>query len=90
MESPRFSSGWNADFFVAHQAAVAIAYASEITGLTEAVHARTVIGQAVGIVMQRYRLPDDRAFAFLVRLSQARNVKLRRVAQEMVASGGQP
>ena len=69
---------------------MAIADASEITGLTEAVHARTVIGQAVGIVMQRYRLPDDRAFAFLARLSQARNVKLRRVAQEMVASGGQP
>ena len=72
-----------------HQAAVAIAYASEIKGLTEAVHTRTLIGQAVGIVMERYRLPDDRAFAFLVRLSQARNVKLRLVAQEMVATEAQ-
>ncbi len=71
----------------AHQAAVAIAYASEIRGLTEAVRTRTLIGQAVGIVMERYRLSDDRAFAFLTRLSQARNVKLRLVAQEMVEAG---
>jgi GAF domain-containing protein len=70
----------------AHQAATAIDYAREITNLQEAVTARTAIGQAVGIVMERYGLTDDRAFAFLARLSQNRNVKLRLVAQEIVAA----
>ena len=70
----------------AHQAAVAIAYAAEVDNLKEASRARTTIGQAVGIVMERYGLTDDRAFAFLTRLSQQRNVKLRLVAQEIVAA----
>ncbi|MEJ7742168.1 MAG: ANTAR domain-containing protein [Nocardioidaceae bacterium] len=34
--------------------------------------------------MQRYRLDEDQAFAFLVRMSQTRNVKLRLVAEELV------
>ncbi len=56
------------------------------TNLAEAVRTRTTIGQAVGIVMERYQLTDERAFAFLTRLSQHRNVKLRLVAQEIVAA----
>lgn len=69
----------------AHQAAVAIGYAGEVANLNEAVRSRQTIGQAVGIVMERYDLPDERAFAFLTRLSQHRNVKLRLVAQEIIA-----
>ncbi|ADB34808.1 ANTAR domain protein with unknown sensor [Kribbella flavida DSM 17836] len=68
----------------AHQSATAIAYAQEIQNLNEAMHTRRTIGQAVGIVMERYKLTDQRAFAFLTRLSQDHNVKLRRVAQELV------
>ncbi|MDX6300279.1 MAG: hypothetical protein QOF53_1493 [Nocardioidaceae bacterium] len=68
----------------AHQAGQAIGYAYEIANLAEAVRSRTVIGQAVGIVMERYGLNDERAFAFLQRLSSQRNVKLRLVAQQMV------
>lgn len=67
------------------QAAVAIAYAHEVTNLTEALETRATIGQAMGIVMERYHLSDERAFAFLARLSQHRNVKLRVVARELVA-----
>lgn len=70
----------------AHQAATAIAYAQEIRNLQEAVQTRKTIGQAIGIVMERYGLTDQRAFAFLTRLSQHRNVKLRLVAQEIVAA----
>jgi hypothetical protein len=70
----------------AHQAAVAIAYAAEVDNLNDAIRSRATIGQAVGIVMERYGLTDDRAFAFLARLSQQRNVKLRLVAQEIVAA----
>lgn len=66
------------------QAAIAIGYAYEVTNLTEALETRTVIGKAMGIVMERYHLDDERAFAFLTRLSQHRNVKLRQVAQELV------
>ena len=35
--------------------------------------------------MERYELSDERAFAFLTRLSQHRNVKLGLVAAEIVA-----
>jgi AmiR/NasT family two-component response regulator len=48
-----------------------------------------VIGQAVGIVMERYTLSDEHAFAFLKRLSSHRNVKLRQVAEEIIAETGQ-
>jgi len=68
----------------AHQSALAIEYAQEIHDLQEAVRTRKTIGQAIGIVMERYGLSDERAFAFLARLSQHRNVKLRVVAQELI------
>ncbi|QNE16861.1 GAF and ANTAR domain-containing protein [Kribbella qitaiheensis] len=74
----------------AHQSAVAIGYAYEIRELQEAVKTRGLIGQAVGIVMERYKLNDQRAFAFLARLSQHGNIKLRRVAEQLVATVPQP
>ena len=70
----------------AHQAGLAISYAHQIGTLDEAVRSRTIIGQAVGIVMERYGLNDERAFAFLKRMSSHRNVKLRLVAQELIAA----
>jgi GAF domain-containing protein len=73
----------------AHQAGVAIAYAQHVQNLEEAVRTRTIIGQAVGIVMERYQLDDERAFAFLARLSQQRNVKLRLVAEEIISDVAQ-
>ena len=67
------------------QSAMALAYAHEIQNLRDAVSTRQLIGQAVGVVMERYQLNDQRAFAFLARLSQTRNTKLRVVAEELVA-----
>lgn len=72
-----------------HQAAVAIDYAREIDNLQEAMKTRQLIGRAVGIAMERYRLNEERAFAFLARVSQTRNVKLRTVAEELVADAEQ-
>ena len=69
----------------AHQAAIALDYAREVENLREAIRTRQLIGRAVGIVMERYGLPEQRAFAFLARVSQTRNVKLRLVAEELVA-----
>jgi GAF domain-containing protein len=67
----------------AHQAAAVIGYAHEIQNLREAINTRSAIGQAVGIVMERYKLNDHRAFAFLARLSQQRNIKLRQIAEQV-------
>jgi GAF domain-containing protein len=69
--------------FASH-AAVAVHQAREIANLKDALASRKVIGQAIGIVMERYQLKEDRAFAFLVRASSHRNVKLRDIAQELV------
>lgn len=67
-----------------HQAAMAIDYAREIHNLREAVRTRGMIGTAVGVVMERYHLTDERAFAFLTRVSQDGNVKLRDVAERLI------
>jgi GAF domain-containing protein len=67
-----------------HQAAVALAYSLEVTTLKEAVKSRTRIGQAVGIVMERYKIPEQQAFAFLTRMSQTRNTKIRHIADQLI------
>jgi GAF domain-containing protein len=71
-----------------HQSAMAIGYAHEIHNLQEALRTRRTIGQAIGIVMERYSLTDQRAFAFLTRLSQHGNVKLNKIAEQLVANTG--
>ncbi|GAA0928157.1 GAF and ANTAR domain-containing protein [Kribbella koreensis] len=68
-----------------HQSAMAIGYAREIENLQDALRTRRTIGQAIGILMERYSLTDQRAFAFLARLSQNGNVKLNRISEELVA-----
>ena len=45
---------------------------------------RQLIGQAVGIVMERYSVDEARAFGFLTRLSNDQNLKLRLVAERLV------
>jgi len=69
--------------YAAH-AAVAYAAAQRQDQLQAAVDTRDLIGQAKGILMERYGIDDDRAFAFLVRLSMDRNQKLRDIAQHIV------
>jgi hypothetical protein len=69
-----------------HHSAIAIDYAQQISNLQDAMHTRGLVGQAVGLVMERYGLSDERAFAFLTRLSQHGNVKLRTLAEQLVAA----
>jgi AmiR/NasT family two-component response regulator len=57
---------------------------AEIEGLREALRTRTVIGQAVGILMTEQVLSTDEAFAELVERSSHSNVKLRDVATRIV------
>ena len=42
------------------------------------------IGQAIGIMVERFQIPPERALAYLVRLSQDHNTKLAIVAQQIV------
>ena len=68
----------------AGQVAVAMGWARQDQTMTEALATRNLIGQAVGIVMERYKLDSDRAFAFLTRLSQTSNTKLHAIATALV------
>ncbi len=72
------------ELFAVH-AAVALGRAREIEGLHEALASRKVIGQGIGILMERYGFDEERAFQFLLRSSQQNNVKLRKVAEDLVA-----
>jgi hypothetical protein len=69
---------------LARHASVAIANARQEATLTAAIDARKLVGQAMGILMERYDLDGDRAFEVLKRYSQQHNRKLRDVAQELV------
>jgi GAF domain-containing protein len=72
-----------AELFAAH-AAIALGHVRERQNLNEALHTRKVIGQAIGLIMERYQLNEERAFAFLVRASSHSNIKVRDIAQNMV------
>jgi AmiR/NasT family two-component response regulator len=55
-----------------------------IKQLTEAVEHRTVIGQALGILMERFDFDGEHAFGYLARCSQGQNRKLYDIAVEFV------
>lgn len=65
---------------------VALAAAQEVENLEKALGGRTVIGQATGILMERFDMTADRAFSVLTRLSQHKNVKLRELAEQIVTT----
>jgi GAF domain-containing protein len=81
----RFSAD---DLAVAHllarHAAVALARSRHQHHLWQAIDARKLIGQAQGMLMERFSLDADQAFAVLRRYSQDNNVKLRDVAQRLI------
>jgi GAF domain-containing protein len=69
---------------LARHASVAVATARHEESLVQAVDARKLVGQAMGILMERYAVDADRAFAILRRYSQDTNTKLRDVAQQLI------
>jgi AmiR/NasT family two-component response regulator len=72
--------------FAAH-AALAYSAARREERMTRGLLTQQVIGQSQGILMERFKVTDDQAFAMLVRASQQRNVKLRDRAVQLVRSG---
>ncbi|MET9272104.1 GAF and ANTAR domain-containing protein [Kribbella sp. NPDC003557] len=75
---------------LARHAAVAMESARTEANLEVAVDARQLIGEAMGILMERYGLDNDRAFAVLRRYSQDTNTKLRDVARFLIDTRGLP
>ncbi|NIK54683.1 GAF domain-containing protein [Kribbella shirazensis] len=71
---------------LAQHASVAVASARQEETMAQAVDARKLVGQAMGILMERFDVDGDRAFAILKRYSQDTNTKLRDVAQQLVAT----
>jgi GAF domain-containing protein len=69
---------------LAQHASVAVASARHEETMAQAVDARKLVGQAMGILMERFDVDGDRAFAILKRYSQDTNTKLRDVAQQLI------
>ena len=74
-----------ANIFARH-AALALAQSMNEAGLNTALDTRKLIGQAQGILMERYHLDEARAFEVLRRYSQDHNVKLKEVAEHLIAT----
>lgn len=72
------------------QAATAMLLSRRVETLTDALHSHGVIGQAIGLVRTRFKLDQQRAFQYLVKVSQTSNVRLRDVAHELVGQANQP
>ena len=71
---------------LARHAAIAIATVQHAATLAQAVDARTLIGQAQGLLMERFAIDADQAFAVLRRYSQDNNIKLHIVADQLVTT----
>jgi hypothetical protein len=63
------------------QAALLLYGADQAGQLQRAVDSRDVIGQAKGILMERFKVDDEAAFQMLVQSSQHTNMKLTAVAE---------
>jgi GAF domain-containing protein len=72
---------------VAAHAAVAVAGSQQISQLTQALDTRDLIGQAKGILMERFKITAQQAFLVLSRASSQMNIKLRDVAEQLTVSG---
>lgn len=75
---------------VAGHAAIAFAEAEEINNLQLAVSSRDRIGQAKGILMERYKITEHQAFLILAQASQNTNIKLTRIAEDLTETGEMP
>lgn len=72
-----------AEHFAVH-AGLALGQVRREEQLRTAIGTRTIIGTAVGVVMERYGLNQAEAFAYLMRQSSTQNQKLRLLAKDLV------
>lgn len=74
--------------FASH-AAIALAGAQSQSNLSQAVRSRQLIGEAVGLLADRYGMTTDAAFGLLARVSQECNTKVRELAARLVSDHNQ-
>jgi hypothetical protein len=67
--------------------AIALAGAQQVGHLTTALASRDIIGQAKGILMERYKITADQAFAMLAKVSQETNIRLPKIAERFTHTG---
>ncbi|MDT0377809.1 GAF and ANTAR domain-containing protein [Streptomyces sp. DSM 42041] len=79
-------AGW----LLASHAAVALSSARSHAQLATALESRSEIGEALGILMERYKVSEAEAFAVLRKSSQDQNVKLRDIARRVTETGEIP
>ena len=75
---------------VAAHASVALAKLRSERDLWRAIDSRHLIGQAQGILMERFQLSSEKSFSVLRRYSQQHNIKLHEVAGELIRTGKLP
>lgn len=72
---------------LAAQATELLGLRRQVVNLDAAMRSREVIGQACGVLMNRYRLTEDQAMTALRLASQLRSTKLRELAAEVAECG---
>lgn len=75
---------------VAAHASVALAKVRSERDLWRAIDSRHLIGQAQGMLMERFKLSPEKSFAVLRRYSQQHNIKLHEVAGALIRTGRLP
>jgi len=75
--------------FASH-AAIALAGAQQEERMRTAMGTRELIGQAQGILMERFKITGDAAFQVLVRASSHTNRKVADIAEELTTTGDLP
>jgi GAF domain-containing protein len=75
---------------VAAHASVGLARSRSEQNLWHAVDARHVVGQAQGILMERFSLGSEQAFSVLRQYSQHYNIKIHDIAVHLLATGEMP
>jgi hypothetical protein len=81
------SEAENTGLLLASHAAIAMAASRDISNLQLGMENRDIIGQAKGILMERFKIAPHEAFDLLVMASQSTHRKLREVADELAATG---
>jgi GAF domain-containing protein len=68
----------------------ALAWSNAVRGqqFAAALGSRDIIGQAKGILMERYEIDDQAAFNMLVKLSQSTNMPVRETARRLIDDAG--
>jgi GAF domain-containing protein len=67
--------------------AVAFVATRSVDQISSALASRTIIGQATGMLMERFGIDSSTAFGVLVRVSQRSNTKIIDLATELVRTG---